>query len=123
MNRIRIGQPRARSERPWPGALLPDPPDPDIVRTKGARADRAVRKGARDMMARAGRRLWLAARAVIRAVTMAHHEQVHMWECVLLTSGAAPLSAAGPLRWVASLGGYPARRQPPAGPGPDRNGR
>jgi hypothetical protein len=29
---------------------------------------------------------------------MAHHEQVRMWECILLTSGAAPLTAAGPLR-------------------------
>ena len=28
-----------------------------------------------------------------------------MWECVLLTSGAAPLTAAGPLRWVPSLDG------------------
>jgi hypothetical protein len=37
---------------------------------------------------------------------MAHHEQVRMWECVLLTSGAAPLTAAGPLRWVPSLDGY-----------------
>jgi hypothetical protein len=57
------------------------------------------------MMARAGRRLRLAVRAVIRAVTMAHDEQV-MWECILLTSGAAPLTAAGPLRWVRSLDGY-----------------
>jgi hypothetical protein len=62
--------------------------------------------GAREMMAWAGRRLWLAVRAVIRAVRMAHHEQVSMWECILLTSGAAPLTAAGPLRWVPSLGGY-----------------
>jgi hypothetical protein len=91
MNRIRIGRPRARSERPWPGALSPDPRDPDI---------------AREMIAWAGRRLWLAARTVIRAVRMAHDEQVRMWECVLLTSGAAPLTAAGPLRWVPSLGGY-----------------
>jgi hypothetical protein len=30
---------------------------------------------------------------------------VRMWECVLLTSGAAPLTAAGPLRWIPSLGG------------------
>ena len=37
---------------------------------------------------------------------MAHDEQVRMWECVLLTSGAAPLTAAGPLRWVPSLDGY-----------------
>ena len=29
-----------------------------------------------------------------------------MWECILLTSGAAPLTAAGPLRWVPSLDGY-----------------
>jgi hypothetical protein len=105
MNRIRIGRPRARSQRPWLGHSPPDPPDPDIVRAKGARRDRAVREGARDMMAWAGRHLWLAVRMVIRAVKMAHHEQVSMWECVLLTSGAAPLAAAGPLRWVASLGG------------------
>jgi hypothetical protein len=57
-------------------------------------------------MAWAGRRLRLAVRTVIRAVSMAHHEQVSMWECVLLTSGAAPLTAAGPLRWVSSLSGY-----------------
>ncbi len=57
------------------------------------------------MMAWVGRRLWLAVRMVIRAVRMAHDEQVSMWECVLLTSGAAPLTAAGPLRWVPSLGG------------------
>ena len=106
MNRIRIGRPRARSERPWPGALSPDPRDPDIARAKGARADRAFRKGVRDMIAWVGRRLWLAVRTVIRAVRMAHDEQVSMWECVLLTSGAAPLTAAGPLRWVPSLGGY-----------------
>ena len=99
MNRIRIGRPRAR-------AFSPDPPDPGIVRATGARADRAFRKGVRDMMAWAGGRLWLAVRTVIRAVKMAHHEQVCMWECVLLTSGAAPLTAAGPLRWVPSLGGY-----------------
>ena len=105
MNRIRIGRPRARSQRPWPGHSPSDPPDPDIVRAKGARADRAVREGTRDMMARVGRHLWRAARTVIRAVKMTHHEQVSMWECVLLTSGAAPLDAAGPLRWVASLGG------------------
>ena len=66
----------------------------------------AVRKGARDLMASAGRRLWPAIRTVIRAVRLAHHEQVCMWECVLLTSGAAPLTAAGPLRWVRSLDGH-----------------
>jgi hypothetical protein len=105
MNRIRIGRPRARSQRPWPGHSPPDPPAPDTVQAKSDRADRVFRKGARDMMARAGRHLWLAVRMVIRAVKMAHHEQVCMWECVLLTSGAAPPTAAGPLRWVASLGG------------------
>ena len=66
----------------------------------------AFRKGARELMAWAGRCLWLAVRTVIRAVRMAHHEQVSMWECVLLTSGAAPLTAAGPLRWVRSLDGH-----------------
>ena len=98
MNRIRIGRPRAQR-------LSPDPLDPHIGRPTGARADRAFRAGARDLMAWAGRRLWLAAWTVIRAVTMAHHEQVRMWESILLTSGAAPLTAAGPLRWVPSLGG------------------
>jgi hypothetical protein len=57
------------------------------------------------MLAWAGRRLWLVVRTVIRAVAMAHGEQVRMWECILLTSGAAPLTAAGPLRWVRSLDG------------------
>ena len=98
MNRIRIRRPMARE-------LSPDPPDPDITQAKGARPDRAFRKGARDMMARAGRRPRLAAWMVIRAVKTAHHEQVRMWESILLTSGAAPLTAAGPLRWVPSLGG------------------
>jgi len=64
-----------------------------------------LNQGARGMMAWAGRRLWPAVGTVIRAVTMAHDQQVSMWECVLLTSGAAPLSAAGPLRWVPSLDG------------------
>ena len=99
MNRIRIPRPRAR-------ALSPAPPDPDIAQAKGARPDRAFRKGAGDMMAWAGRRPRLAAWMVIRAVKTAHHEQVRMWESILLTSGAAPLTAAGPLRWVPSLGGY-----------------
>jgi hypothetical protein len=66
---------------------------------------RAFRKGGRDMTAWIGRRLWPAARMVIRTVRMANDEQVYMWECVLLTSGAASLSAAGPLRWVPSLDG------------------
>ena len=106
MNRIRIGWPGTRSERPWPGALSPGPPAPDTARAAGARPDCAFRKAARDMMAWAGGRLWLVVRPVIRAVAMAHHEQVRMWECILETSGAAPLTAAGPLRWVPSLEGY-----------------
>ena len=83
------------------------------------------RKGARELMAWAGRRLWPAVRTVIRAVRLAHHEQVSMWECVLLTSGAAPLTAAGPLRWVRSLERRfspppsPARCVSPAGSPPD----
>src|SRR5215470_10353146 len=99
MNRIRIRRPKAR-------ALSPYPPGPDIVLATGARANRAFRKGARDMMARVGRRLRAAACTVIRAVKIAHHEQVRAWECILLTSGAAPLTAAGPLRWALSLHGY-----------------
>jgi len=106
MNRLRIRRPGARSERPWPGALSPGPSVPGIGRATGARAGHASRKAAGDMMAWAGRCLWLAVRAVIRAGRMAHDEQVRMWECVLLTSGAAPLTAAGPLRWVRSLDGY-----------------
>ena len=74
---------------------------PDFGRAQAT----AFRKVARELTAWAGRRLWLAVRTVIRAVKMAHHEQVNMWECILLTSGAAPLTAAGPLRWVRSLGG------------------
>jgi hypothetical protein len=58
------------------------------------------------MMAWAGRCLWLVVRMVSRAAAMAHHEQVRMWECILETSGAAPLTAAGPLRWVRSVDGY-----------------
>jgi hypothetical protein len=61
---------------------------------------------ARDMIDWAGKCRRLAVLTVIRAVTMANYEQVRMWECVLLTSGTAPLSAAGPLRWSPSLGGY-----------------
>ena len=58
------------------------------------------------MIAWVGRRAWRAVRTVIRAVKRAHDEQVYAWECVLLTSEAAPLTAAGPLRWVNSLDGY-----------------
>ena len=102
-DRIRIGRPGARSERRWPGAA-PGPPDPGGP-GHGRPHGRAVRNGARDMMARASM-LWPAVRMVIRAVRLAHDEQVRMWECVLETSGAAPLSAAGPLRWVRSVEGY-----------------
>jgi hypothetical protein len=46
---------------------------------QAARADCAFRNG-RDRITRAGRHLRLAVRMVIRAVKMAHHEQVSMWE-------------------------------------------
>jgi hypothetical protein len=105
MNRIRIGRPTARSERPWPGLsgrTCETRTSPGPRHTRGPR----VPERRRDIIAWAGRCLWLAVRTMIRAVQMAHHEQVSMWECVLLTSGASPLTAAGPLRWVPSLGGY-----------------
>ena len=106
MNRSRIRRPGARYGRPWPRALSPGPSDPGIARATGGRADRASRKSARNILAWAGRRLWLAGWRVIHAGRMAHDEQVRMWECVLLTSGTAPLTAAGPLRWVRSLDGF-----------------
>jgi hypothetical protein len=107
MKRIRIERPRARERTPrGPGAVAAPARPGHRPGQGGAHADRAFRKGARDMRAWAGWRLRLAVRTVIRAVKMAHHEQVSMWECILLTSGAAPLAAAGPLRWVPSLGGY-----------------
>jgi hypothetical protein len=58
------------------------------------------------MMAWAGRRLRPAVRTVIRVVRRANDEQVYMWECLLLTSGAVPATATGPLRWVSSPDGY-----------------
>jgi hypothetical protein len=58
------------------------------------------------MIAWVGRRVWRAVRTVIRAVKEAHDEQVHMWECFLRASRAAPQAATGPLRWVNSLDGY-----------------
>ena len=57
------------------------------------------------MTAWIGKRIGLPARMVIRAVRMATDEQVRMWECVLLTSGAVPATAIGPLRWVPSRDG------------------
>ncbi len=58
------------------------------------------------MIAWIGRRLWLAIRTVIRAVKIANDEQTYMWESLLLTSRAMPLTATGPLRWVPSLDGH-----------------
>jgi hypothetical protein len=104
MNRIRIGRPRAQSERPWPGYSRRTR-ETRTSSGQGARAGR-VPKRRRVMIAWTGKCLWPAVRMVIRAVLMAHDEQPSTWECVLLTSGAAPLVAAGPLRWVVSLGGY-----------------
>jgi hypothetical protein len=54
----------------------------------------------------AGRRVWLAVRNVIHAVKMANDEQLHMWECLLLSSRAVPPTATGPFRWAPSLDGY-----------------
>ena len=65
-----------------------------------------ARERHREMMAWVGRRVRLAVRTVIRMVKVASDEQVGMWECVLVISGAAPLTAAGPQRWVPSLDGY-----------------
>jgi hypothetical protein len=58
------------------------------------------------MIAWAGRHLRPAVRTVRRVVRRANDEQVYMWECLLLTSGAAPATATGPLRWVPSPEGY-----------------
>jgi hypothetical protein len=56
------------------------------------------------MIGWAGKCLWLAVRTVIRAVKIANYEQVHMWECVLLTSGGyrypQPVRCAGFRRWT-----------------------
>jgi len=81
-----------------------------------------ARERHRDMMAWVGRRVRLAARTVIRMVRMASTEQVCMWECLLVISGVAPLSAAGPLRWVPSLDGYRlvGRHLPPQDPNETR---
>ena len=46
------------------------------------------------------RSLSLAVRMVIRAVRRANDAQVSMWESILLTSGAVPATAIGPLRWI-----------------------
>ena len=88
MNHIHIGRPGTRSEHSRPAALSSSPP------------------AARTMMTWTGRCLWLAVRPVISAVKLAHNEQVRMWECVLATSGVAPLTTLGPLRWVRSIDGY-----------------
>jgi hypothetical protein len=58
------------------------------------------------MMAWADRGVRVALRTVLRAVRKANHEQVAMWESLLLVSRAAPATTAGPLRWVPSLDGY-----------------
>ncbi len=112
---------RARSERLWPGALSPDPRDPDIVRAKGARADRAFRKGTRDMMA------WRPAPTAgcpdgdphgqdgpPRAGADVGMHPAHQ------RGGAAKRSRSAALGSVA--GRLPDRQQPSAGPGPERNG-
>ena len=106
MNRFRIGRPGGPQRTPVARGTVAGSARP------GHRPGHGRWRGPRGPQRRPGHdglgrpRPWLAVRTVIRAVTMAHHEQVRMWECVLLTSGAAPLSAAGPLRWVRSLDGY-----------------
>lgn len=57
------------------------------------------------MIARSGRSVWLAVRAVVRGVRKANDEQVRMWECLLLSSAVAA-TETGPLRWVPSLDGH-----------------
>ena len=122
MKYIRIGRPEAGSERPWPGLsrrTRETRPSSGLRRSRRSR----VPERRRDMMAWAVRRLWLAGRTVIRAVTMAHHEQVRMWECVLLDQRgvAAHRSRSAALGSVARR--FPARRAADLpGPGPERNG-
>ena len=118
MNRIRIRRAGARSGRPWPAAPSPDPPD-DIVRATGARAASGTAPGnvglgrpatvaggpdgdprGRDGPRRAGAHV---------GMHPAHQR-----------GGAADRGRAAALGSVA--GRLPARRQPPAGPGPGRNG-
>ena len=115
MNPIRIGRPRAR-------ALSPDPPDPDIARAKGARADRAFRNGARDMMAWA----WQAPmagcldndpRGPDGPPRAGAHVGMHLAD---QRGGAAHRRRSAALGSIA--GRLPAHRQPPASPGPERNG-
>ncbi len=114
MNRIRIRRPRVR-------VLSPDPPDPDIARAKGARADRAFRNGARDMMAWAGGRLWLAAWTMIRGQDGPPRAGVYVgMHLADQRGGAAHRSRPAALGSVA--GRLPAHRQPPARSGLKRNG-
>jgi hypothetical protein len=54
------------------------------------------------MIVRVARRAWLAVRRAVRGARKASHEQVHMRECLLLTSAAE----TGPLRWVPSPEGH-----------------
>ena len=121
MNRIRIGRPRARSERPWPGALSPDPRDPDIVRAKAlARTARSGKAPGHDGL---GRPAPMAGcpdgdprgqdgppRAGAHVGMRPAHQR----------GGAANRGRSAALGSFA--GRLPARRQPPAGPGPERNG-
>lgn len=58
------------------------------------------------MIARVGRSVWLAVRTVARGLGKANDEQVRMWECLLLSSRAAPATETGRLRWVPSLDGH-----------------
>jgi hypothetical protein len=57
------------------------------------------------MIAWVGGHVRLAIKKVTGAARKAIDEQVHMWECVLLSSRAV-VTATGPLRWVSSADGY-----------------
>ena len=57
------------------------------------------------MTAWVGRCVRLAIRKVIGAVRKAIDGQEYVWECVLLSSGAA-VTATGQLRWISSPDGY-----------------
>ena len=98
---------RARSERLWPGAR--------VRRTRETRTSSGPRALARATAFQEGRGHGGLHRAAPAAVCCPDGDPRGpvgppragaMWRCGLQTSGAAPLSGAGPLRWVPSLDGY-----------------
>ena len=122
MNRIRIRRPRARSEHPWPRALSADPPGPEHRPGQGRSRGPRV-PGRRPGHDGLGRQAPMAGcpdgyprgqdgppRAGVRVGMHPAHQR----------GGAANRSRSVALGSFA--GRFPARRQPPAGPGPERNG-